>query len=302
MRKILTTLGLMVLGISLYAQVPQRFSYQAIIRDNQNQLVANQEIAMRISIITLFGIPVYSERHTVTTNANGLATLQIGGGAGISGNFSDINWKDITYRLKTETDPKGGFAYTITGFTDLLAVPYALEAEHATVADSIAPGRLKIGDAYQGGIIFWLDETGEHGLILGDGQNSAAWNNGADRYTGAWADGIYNGETNTTIIVIAQAGDHHNHLYAAGYCYLRSTGSANKNYGDWYLPSVTELQLLYNVRSQIPGFLSDREYWSSCESMEYVNWSEAKTFDMSVGYSQIAKKSEEKSFKCIRKF
>jgi hypothetical protein len=113
------------------AQAPQKMSYQAVIRDNSNALVTNQIIGMQISILqgSAIGSAVYAETQTPTTNANGLASIEIGGGTVISGNFATINWANGPYFIKTETDPTGGINYTITGTSQLLSVPYAQYAE-----------------------------------------------------------------------------------------------------------------------------------------------------------------------------
>ncbi|MDD5053131.1 MAG: SGNH/GDSL hydrolase family protein [Sulfuricurvum sp.] len=111
----------------LSAQIPQKISYQAVIRDNNNALVANIQVGMRISILfgSANGAVIYSETQTPTTNANGLVNIEIGGGTG----FSTINWATNAYFIKTETDPVGGTNYIRTETTQLLSVPYALHAK-----------------------------------------------------------------------------------------------------------------------------------------------------------------------------
>ena len=112
------------------AQVPQRMSYQAVIRNANNTLLSQQLIGVRISILQAdtAGQPVYVETHYTKTNLNGLMTLQIGGGLKFYGDFNSINWSTGRYFVKTETDPDGGFDYRITGYSELLSVPYALYA------------------------------------------------------------------------------------------------------------------------------------------------------------------------------
>ena len=86
---------------------------------------------MKISILqgSATGSPVYVETQTPTSNANGLVTLQIGGGTVVSGTIATINWANGPYFITTETDPTGGTNYTITGTSQLLSVPYALYAK-----------------------------------------------------------------------------------------------------------------------------------------------------------------------------
>jgi hypothetical protein len=108
-------------------------SYQAVIRNTSNVLVINAPVKMRISILqgSATGTSVYSELHSATTNANGLVTIEIGGGTSPTGTFSSINWGNGTYFLKTETDPNNGSTYSIVGTSQLLSVPYAFFADSA---------------------------------------------------------------------------------------------------------------------------------------------------------------------------
>ncbi len=125
-------LALIFLVSNTFAQAPQRMSYQAIVRDNLGNLVTNQNVSMRVSILqgSVSGTTSYSETHSTSTNNNGLVTIEIGGGLPITGTFSAINWSTGTYFIKTETDPTGGSNYTIVGTSQLLSVPYALYAEN----------------------------------------------------------------------------------------------------------------------------------------------------------------------------
>jgi microcystin-dependent protein len=135
MKQILTFFLALCLLNNLHAQAPQKMSYQCVIRNNNNMLVSNTMVGMRISIVQTSpgGTVVYSETHTPTSNANGLVSLELGGGTPISGSFSTINWASGPYFVTTETDPAGGTNYTNTGSSQLLSVPYALYAETANV-------------------------------------------------------------------------------------------------------------------------------------------------------------------------
>ena len=124
---------LMITAMSLFAQVPQKFSYQAVVRDAGNNLVTNQAVNVRVSIIQgeTNGTEVFKEVHTVMTNTNGLVTLQVGEGNILNGNIATIDWGEGPYFLKTETDPTGGTNYSIVGVQQLLSVPYAMYANQA---------------------------------------------------------------------------------------------------------------------------------------------------------------------------
>jgi len=119
------------------AQAPEKMSYQAVIRDASDQLVTNQEIGLRVSILqsSIDGTVVYQEIYNPNpeTNNNGLLTIEIGAGVPLTGTFSEIDWSDGPYFLKTETDPSGGTTYTITGTSQLLSVPYALHSGTAEI-------------------------------------------------------------------------------------------------------------------------------------------------------------------------
>src|SRR4030042_3707080 len=120
--------ALFVVGMFLprqaVAQSPQKMSYQAVVRNSGGVLLANQNVGIRIQILqsSEFGAPIYVETHTSITNANGLVTLEIGGGNIVLGSFSGINWANGPYYLKTETDPTGGTSYTITGISQYISV------------------------------------------------------------------------------------------------------------------------------------------------------------------------------------
>ena len=132
--KIYSIVAGLLLTASVFAQAPQKMSYQAVIRDNNNALITSKPVGMRISIIqgSVFGAAVYVETQTPSTNANGLVSLEIGTGTVITGTFASINWASGPYFIKTETDPTGGTAYTISGTNELMSVPYSLFSANGT--------------------------------------------------------------------------------------------------------------------------------------------------------------------------
>ncbi len=122
---------------------------------------------------------------------------------------------------------------------------------------SVTPKPTKVGDAYQGGIVFSIDNTGNHGLISSatDQGFSVTWWNGNFVSTGATS--LTNGSSNTTSIITTQGNTN---TYAAKLCKDFRGGG----YSDWYLPSKSELDLLYHAKDNVGGF-STNLYWSSTE-------------------------------------
>lgn len=140
MKLAITTLFLFVtVTFKVFAQAPEKMSYQAIIRAQDNSLVTNSNISLRVIVHqgSAAGTASYQETHSVTTNNNGLVSLEIGTGKIITGNFSAIAWDKGPYFIETQVDAKGGTNYNITGVTQLLSVPYAL---HAKTADRVIGG------------------------------------------------------------------------------------------------------------------------------------------------------------------
>lgn len=135
MRKLFACLVVLTMALCINAQVPQKMSYQCIIRNPSGGLMTNQSVGVKISILqgTTTGSIVYQETYNPNpqTNENGLLSIEIGGGLIITGMFSSINWAVGPYFLKVETDPTGGTNYTIVGTIQLLSVPYAIYAKAA---------------------------------------------------------------------------------------------------------------------------------------------------------------------------
>ena len=138
------TVGALLLTLSSFAQAPEKMSYQAVIRGANNALVTNQQIGMQISILQ-GSTAVYEETQTLTSNPNGLVSLEIGKGTIVSGIFSSIDWSADMYFIKIETDPTGGTNYTITGTSQLLSVPYALYAKTSSDTEAVAANTAKVG-------------------------------------------------------------------------------------------------------------------------------------------------------------
>lgn len=133
------------------------------------------------------------------------------------------------------------------------------------VISTTSPCGLSIGDTYQGGIIFYLDPSGCHGLIAAttDQSTGIQWYNGTYTITNAVRDGIGAGLYNTERIIANQSTG----SYAAQLCANYQGGG----YGDWYLPSKYELSLLYLQNTAVGGF-ANAFYWSSTEDSGVSAW------------------------------
>lgn len=401
MKKTFTIIGMVLLTCTLslstlFAQSPDKMSYQSVIRNSSENVVPNTQVGMQISILqgSLEGTVVYTETQTPTTNANGLVSIEIGGGAG----FSSINWASDIYFIKTETDPTGGTNYTITGTSQLLSVPYALHAKTAesitaTIAesdpiftnsqaaniteaditnlsnlsgvntgdqdlselatkteldDAIAQIRTEIppavdgsetivtagtnvtitgigttdnpyivnstgastphyvGELFGGGVVFWVDETGNHGLICSmiDVTNEAPWSNvtaGLINRTSDW-----DGESNTADI-IGQSG----HTSSAA---LLCQNYTNDDYGtgtysDWYLPSLGELILIWNNLYSVQKSLTNSGSSSATAIAKNIYWSSTQNndntgfyYNMSEGGVNLSNKVTQLRVRAVRAF
>lgn len=140
------------------------------------------------------------------------------------------------------------------------------------ITNNVVSTKLAIGDSYGGGKIFWLDASGNHGLIAdtGDINTGIKWHNTVDTLCGASYEAIYVGDLNTNIIVDKQG----NGVYAAIICRNAAKITNNEFYSDWYLPSKYELNLLYQQRNLVGNFTSDM-YWSSTEADASKAWAQS---------------------------
>jgi hypothetical protein len=115
-----------------------------------------------------------------------------------------------------------------------------------------------IGESYGGGIVFFVYDNGQHGLISATADQSTGirWYAGTYTYTMAFADGVAAGKANTAIIIANQSYSD-GEMYAAIVCNQYSVTVGGVKYGDWYLPSKYELNLLYLQNTLVGGFASN---------------------------------------------
>ncbi len=137
MKKRMTSIFALFLGIlGATAQVPGSFQYQAVMRNDDGSIAANEplEVKVRIHQGTADGTVVYEEEHTTSSNASGIITLKVGDGTNTSrtNTFYDIDWSAGNYFFETQVDR--GTGYESLGTQQMLSVPYA---KCAVVADNV---------------------------------------------------------------------------------------------------------------------------------------------------------------------
>ncbi len=168
-----------------------------------------------------------------------------------------------------------------------------------------------VGDFAQGGVVFWVDETGQHGLAcaIKDQSSPAKWKVGNNSiWTYATGKGIYAGEMNTFLIIAkyTEEADDGRTGYAAKICadyYVTQNGVM---YGDWYLPSYEELRKMYDRKTKINATatanngnaLAGNKYWSSFEEEN----STVRTISFDNGNYFHTNKNNEYRVRAIRAF
>ena len=269
MKKLSLLFAITIIAITnIFGQSPDQFKYQAVLRNADGTIMANQSASVYIEILqgSATGTSIFNETHNITTTEQGLINLNIGS----IGDLSVVNWGTDDYFVKITVNG------TEMGTSQLLSVPYALHAKTS--------GAHYIGELYGGGIVFFVDHLGEHGLITSledlDSGTGVAWSNIIDQPVGAGAQDAYDGAPNTAAI-IAQSG-HTNS--AAKLC----DDYENDGFSDWYLPAPYEILLLRTNAVAINNVLANDGnpdtygllstmtlpsfYWSSMEIMDDSAW------------------------------
>ena len=254
MKKTIFFTIILFLSVNLFAQSPNMFNYQAVFSDASDGDV----VTFTIYEGGATGTEVFSETHNLVSDdnfnsSNGLVNLQIGNGTG-SADLSVINWSTNTFFLNVN------LAGTDKGTTQLISVPYAM---HAKTAESIAGGNTHyVGELFGGGIVFYVDHTGEHGLIasLDDLSDNVAWSATTATEIGTNAQSYYNGDVNTAAIV---AQDN-----TSGYAVTLCNNYSNDGFSDWYLPAFLELQF-FGEMQVVVGKILENDGNSSTNGMTF---------------------------------
>ena len=290
---ILLSVLIIACGARAFAQSPLKFNYQTIVRDSAGYPIPNHFGVMRLTISdTVNPGTFYQEYQNIRTNQFGYFVCWPGSGHVLSGSLSSINWASGHAQMLVELDINGTGNYIIMGTEKFASNPYAL------YADSAGKGgypKHYIGEYYGGGIVFYITDNGQHGLIADSTDLQAVidtvqWARIDTNATHAKLPGVGGGSTNTERIIINQGAGN----YAAQRCANYSGGG----YGDWFLPSATELSLLYLQQQIVGGFSNAAAYWSSTESTATT----ALATDFSNGNNNAVLKSTSNNVRAIRAF
>jgi hypothetical protein len=196
--------------------------------------------------------------------------------------------------FRTETTITAGTNITVTG-TGTVSNPYIISSEGTISSNHY------VGELSGGGIVFYVDHTGQHGLIASLRNVSSKWSNVSDE-VGTTDNSSWNGLANSNAI-IAQTG----HVSSAAMYCLDFT---EEGFDDWFLPAIDQLNLLYNARYEINKTLASdgnqgteilwqTSYWSSTE---YIVTFMASVLNMQDGTSTCLDKSTQLPVRAIREF
>jgi hypothetical protein len=180
---------LLILTLSVRAQTPQGFTYQAVVRDGGGALLTNQTIIVEFKVLQN-GQLVYHESHNSSTNDYGLFTNVVGSGSVLSGDFAQIDWSLGAYELNVQVDP--GVGLTDLGTNTLYSVPYSLYAQKADQVENVSLSQMNdlSGTPAVGDVIKWNGTAWE----IGPEDNGATLN-----LTGAGATTVSGTFPNLTI-------------------------------------------------------------------------------------------------------
>lgn len=145
MKQLFTFLFLAISAV-VFSQAPQSIPYQAVVRNTDGSNMANAAVTITFKIHdnSATGTVVYEETHTTTTNAQGLVSLNVGGGVAVTGTFSGIQWGTGSKFLQVLMNAGNGVIDL--GTQQMMSVPYALYAEDVNVRVSVTGDSLFIGD------------------------------------------------------------------------------------------------------------------------------------------------------------
>ncbi len=348
MKRILSYIIILFNVVVLHAQ--QSINYKAVI-SNKGEIIQNTQVAIYFTILEEGIISIYSESHIGNTDNNGIIILNIGEGTSSLGVFTKIDWSKEQF-LKVDIDTGNGIVNM--GTTKFNLVPYAFHAKTAerlvggvetykagtgiSITDYvISKKKYVIGDVVFGGVVFWVNETGEHGLVcsLENVSDNAIWmqqvvasENDVIKIMNTQSNGIGAGKLNTATILAANIIEEvSNSNFAASLCTSYGLNiltnllvepqdwDGSYLYGDWYLPSIYELSLMHLNRDFLNSVFLDNSghqfentYWSSNEytedfaSTQVYNYSQAWGYHMNDNQVSPFSKNSQLTVRAVRSF
>ena len=204
----------------------------------------------------------------------------------------------LNHKISGETG-SGIFSVSLTGLTSgttYYVRAYAVNSAGTAYGNEInfkTGAAITIGSQFEGGIIFYLDRTGNHGLIaaLSDQSSNAKWGCSGSSIPASEATNIGSGSGNTISIVSSCS--------ATGTAARICSDYSTNGYNDWYLPAKDELDLIYtNLKKNNIGGFSDKDYWSSSQESNKNSWSQS----FSSGKASAKNKNTSLNVRAIRSF
>ena len=256
---------------------------------------------MAATKVSIDQVDVDREHLSITIHGNGFDSVQdtiVNLGAFGELNIESETSTEITATLPADISP-GNYLLRV-----MVTKGVTLSDEFDLYIPSIpySPLIYAIGDVGPaGGWVFYVDEDGLHGLEAApdDQSGGVRWWNGTYTNTEALGKGVGAGEMNTMLIIANQG--HNSNSYAAGICANLVITNAGVDYGDWYLPSEYELNLMYTklYLAGVGHFYKWGYYWSSTEYD--INHAYYRSFrDGTEGFD--AKQSDETRVRAARAF
>ena len=293
MKKYLISLTLLLFSLSINAQAPQGFNYQATVRNASGDLIVNQNVSFSFNVIqgSQAADPTYSEDHTLLTDDLGQVSLVIGQGTPTTGVFSEIDWSIGNYYLAIELDTGAGFEPM--GTSQLLSVPYAMYSNNSGSSNELPSGGsngqvLTVVD----GVTTWVDYqdlvdiSGDNPVYLDD--------NGVTIKARDWAfvgdTGVVNGVGYTivntsTLRTMIVNGDDVTRVCTSRIIsmnnYFYNTQLFNQDIGNWDTSNVTNMSGMF---SQNTVFNHDIGDWNTSNVTNMQNMFQSNSaFNQDIG-------------------
>jgi hypothetical protein len=238
----------------------------------------------KIHDVTATGTVVYQESQALTSNAQGLVSCFVGNGTAAQGTFANINWGNGAKFLHVLMNAGNG--EIDLGTQQMMSVPYALYAVQTDVRVSatgdtlsiggqsvIVPGIssanpvVEVGQMHQGGLVVYKFQSGDFGYVAGEHHGIIA----AMQDLAEASFGCYNVALNASQSGIGYG--YQNTMNIANSCMQETTAASLcwnlilNGYEDWFLPSMSELSILYSNRVALS--MNNSNYWASTEISIY---------------------------------